>query len=356
MNSARSARDTRARLKERWRLASFSATSVTETGSSCCSRSCWRIWRGVSPARMPLRSRPPASRAFYSNAPNSILARDAQYFLDGGFAAQHLDAAVVADRGRGGPRVALDLLLRGAVVDHGAHGVVGHDQLVDARAAAIAAGGVTSRSIQRGGGLVCLQVEEAPLVLARLERLLAVRAQHAHQALRQYADQARGQQERLDAHVAQTRDGAGGGVGVQRREHQVAGEARLYRDLRGLEVTDFADHDHIRILAQDGAQAAGESHLDLGVHLGLADAVDVVLDRILDRHDVARVVVEALESCVERGGLARAGGSGDQQDAVWFVDQLIDELLGARVHAEGVEVELARLLVEDTQYDALAVP
>src|ERR1700731_1019218 len=167
VNSARSPGDTRrTRLKERWRLASFCATSVTETGSSCCSRSCWRIWRGVSPSRMPLRSRPPASRAVYSNAPNSILARDAQYFLDGGFAAQHLDAAVVADRGRGGPRVALDLLLRGAVVDHGAHGVVGHDELVDARAAAIgaggvasraaprAAGGVTARSIERGGGLV----------------------------------------------------------------------------------------------------------------------------------------------------------------------------------------------------------
>src|SRR5882762_664037 len=183
VNSARSPGDTRrARLKERWRLASFSATSVTETGSSCCSRSCWRIWRGVSPSRMPLRSRPPASRAVYSNAPNSILARDAQYFLDGGFAAQHPGAAVVADRGRGDARVAVDLLLRDAVVNHGAHGVIDDDQLVDARAAAIAAGGVATRSIQRGGGLVGPQVEEAPLVLARLERLLAIRAQHAHHA------------------------------------------------------------------------------------------------------------------------------------------------------------------------------
>ena len=63
--------------------------------------------------------------------------------------------------------------------------------------------------------------------------------------------------------------------------------ARLHRDLRGLEVADFADHHHVRVLAQDGAQAAREGHLDLGVDLGLADAVDVVLDRVLDRHDVA---------------------------------------------------------------------
>ena len=80
---------------------------------------------------------------------------------------------------------------------------------------------------------------------------------------------------------------AGGGVGVQRGEHQVAGEARLHGDLRGLQVADFADQHHVRVLAQDGAQAAREGHLDLGVDLGLADAVDVVLDRILDRHDVA---------------------------------------------------------------------
>ena len=111
--------------------------------------------------------------------------------------------------------------------------------------------------------------------------------EHPHQALGEHADQARGEQERLDAHVAQARDGAGRGVGVQRREHQVAGEARLHGDLRGLEVADLADHHHVRVLAQDGAQAARESHLDLGVHLRLADAVDVVLDRVLDRHDVA---------------------------------------------------------------------
>ena len=123
---------------------------------------------------------------------------------------------------------------------------------------------------------------------------------------------------------------AHGGVGVQRGEHQVAGEAGLHRDLRRLEVTDLTDHDHIGVLAQDRAQAARESHLDFGVDLGLADAVDVVLDRILDRHDVARVVVQPLERGIERGRLARAGGAGDEQDAVRLVDELVDQLLGLR--------------------------
>src|SRR5205823_14927835 len=104
----------------------------------------------------------------------SIFARDTQHFLDRGLAAQHLGAAVGADRGRAEPRVALDLLLRDTVVNHGAHGVIDHDQLVDARAAAIAAGGVPARAVQRGQGLVGAQVEEPALGLTRLEGLLAV--------------------------------------------------------------------------------------------------------------------------------------------------------------------------------------
>jgi hypothetical protein len=121
-------------------------------------------------------------------------------------------------------------------------------------------------------------------------------------------------------------------------------------------VADFADHHDVRILAQDGAQAAGEGHLDLGVDLGLADAVDVVLDRVLDRHDVARVVVDALERRVQRGGLARAGGAGDQHYAVRLVDQLVDHRLHARLHAERGQFEPAGLLVQQAQHDTLAVP
>src|SRR5690242_10527578 len=236
VKSARSVGETRRiRLKERWALASLWATSATVTGSSCCSRSSWRMWRGVSPSRMPLRSLPAASRAVYSNAPKSILARDPQDFLEGRIAAQHAGAAVVADGGRAEARMALDLVLRLAVVDHVAHRIVDHDELVDAGAAAIAAGRVAARPVERGGGVAGTEVEQPPLALAGLEGLLGVGIQDPHQALRQHADQTRGQEEGLDAHVAQARDGAGGGVGMERREHQVAGEARLHRDLRGLE-------------------------------------------------------------------------------------------------------------------------
>jgi hypothetical protein len=105
-----------------------------------------------------------------------------------------------------------------------------------------------------------------------------VRAEVAHEALRHHADDRRGHQEGLDAHVDETRHGTGGVVGVQRAEHEVAGEGRLDGDLGGLPVADFAHHHHVGVLAQDGAQAGRKGEADLGVDLDLADATELILD------------------------------------------------------------------------------
>ena len=201
-----------------------------------------------------------------------------------------------------------------------------------------------------------VDAEQAAFVLAGDVRHARRRIEHADQALREHADQARRQQERLDAHVAQARDGADGRVRVQRRHHEVARQARLHGDLGRLEVADLADHHDVGVLAQDRAQAARERHLDLRVDLRLADAVDVILDRILDGQDVAREVVDALERRVQRRRLAGAGRAGDEQDAVRPMDELVHRGLVAVGHAEARQREPARLLVEQAQHDALAVP
>src|ERR1700691_535028 len=105
----------------------------------------------------------------------------------------------------------------------------------------------------------------------------------------------------------------------------MSGETRLYGDLRRLEITDFSHHDDVGVLAQDGAQPARESHLDLGVDLRLTDAVNEILDRVLDRDDVAGVVIEALKPRIERRRLAGAGGAGDEKNAVRLVDGSLHE-------------------------------
>src|SRR5690606_11778159 len=139
-----------------------------------------------------------------------------------------------------------------------------------------------------------LRVDTEQLAFAgvRLIGLPAVRTERSYQPLRQHAQQGRRQQEGLDAHVHQASDRADGTVGVHGRQHQVAGERGLHRDLGCLAVTYLADHYHVRVLAQDRTQAARESHVDLAVDLRLANALQVILDRIFDREDVARAGVQ----------------------------------------------------------------
>ena len=96
----------------------------------------------------------------------------------------------------------------------------------------------------------------------------------------------------------------------------MAGQRRLHRDLGGLAVADFADHHDVGILAQDRAQAGREGQADLGIDLGLADALDRIFDRVLDRQDVAAAVVEQAQRRIERRRLARTGRAGDEDDAV----------------------------------------
>ena len=76
--------------------------------------------------------------------------------------------------------------------------------------------------------------------------------------------------------------------GVQRREHEVAGERGLHGDAGRLDVADLADEDHVGVLAQDRLETVGERDAGLLVDLDLVDRREHVLDRVLDRHDVAR--------------------------------------------------------------------
>ncbi len=52
---------------------------------------------------------------------------------------------------------------------------------------------------------------------------------------------------------------------VCRVDSTVPGQRGLNGDLGGFAIADFAHQHYVRITAQDGAQAAGESHLDFGV-------------------------------------------------------------------------------------------
>jgi hypothetical protein len=61
-------------------------------------------------------------------------------------------------------------------------------------------------------------------------------------------------------------------VRVQRREHEVAGEGGLDRDLGRLAVADLADHHHVRVGAQDRPQRGREREPGARVDLHLVDS------------------------------------------------------------------------------------
>ena len=55
-------------------------------------------------------------------------------------------------------------------------------------------------------------------------------------------------------------------------KHLVTGERRFDRDVGGFVVTNFTDHDDVRVLTQDGAQRGGEIEADVAAHRDLVDA------------------------------------------------------------------------------------
>ena len=136
--------------------------------------------------------------------------------------------------------------------------------------ALLAAAGLIDR--QRASAVETIETQTRSDFGRRAGRAFALGAEPANKALSHHTAQGRGQKVILEPHVAKARDGRGSAVGVQCRQHKMARQRRLDRDLRGLQIADFADHDDVGIMPQDGAQQGGEGQPDLRLHLDLSDA------------------------------------------------------------------------------------
>ena len=254
--------------------------------------------------------------------------------------------------------VGTELVGGSALGDQVAQFVADEHQLVNAGPAAVAGvvAAVAAFAVEELPALGVLrpQVQLHQDFLARLELAAAILANLAHQPLRQDALHAGRDQERLQTHVAHARDRARRVVGVQRAEYQVAGQGRLHRDLRRFQIANLAHEDLVRVLPQDRAQRRREREADLVVDRHLHDAVDVVLDRVLGGDDLFGNLIELVERRIERRRLAGAGRTGDEHDAVGFVDHLAEGGQGDRVHANLGEVEADVGAVQDADDHRLA--
>src|SRR5207253_5556013 len=234
----------------------------------------------------------------------------------------------------------------------------GHD-LVDGDAAPHAgevAGGAALAAVEGAGAEALGEMavgDEA--VLVGLVGVAAVLADAAGEALGDDEEEGGGDEEGGDAHVEEAGDGGGAVVGVEGGEDEVTGEGGADADLGGFEVAGFADEDDVGVLAEEGAEGGGEGAADFVVDLDLVDALEVVLDGVLGGHDVDIGGVDGMDGGVEGGGLAGAGGAGDEDHAVGGAEGLLEVLEGPGVEAELGEVELEGLFIEQAHDGFLPV-
>ncbi len=135
--------------------------------------------------------------------------------------------------------------------------------------------------------------------------------------------------------LANAGDGLGGGVRVQRGEHQVPRFGGLHPGEDALTVADFADEDHVGILAHGIADTVGERFrvdadfalLELGEFI-----VEQVLDRVFNSDNAHRLGgVDLLEEGADRCALALAGGTGEQHQAARKLEDIAESLREAQI-------------------------
>ena len=102
---------------------------------------------------------------------------------------------------------------------------------------------------------------------------------------------------------------------MQGGEHEMAAIGGTNRSDCGFGIANFANHDHIGRLPQNGAKQVREFYADLGIHLRLANAGDRVFDRIFDRVELAAAIMKHAKAGVERRRFARSGRAADEDES-----------------------------------------
>ena len=152
--------------------------------------------------------------------------------------------------------------------------------------AGAAALGAAASAIERNLRQTLIQKIAAQCLRRWKVGFLAMLADPGRQPLREDADDRRGDHEGLHADLQQPDDGLRRGIRMQGGENKVSGERRLGGDLGGFQIADFANEDHIGVLAQQGAQDRGEFQVDMGVDLALGDSGQLDFHRIFNGGDV----------------------------------------------------------------------
>ena len=179
-----------------------------------------------------------------------------------------------------------------------------------------------------------------------------MRTQPPDQSLAQDAVHGRGDEVILQPHIQQPGHATRRVVGVQGRQDQMPGQRGLHGDARGFDIAHLTDHDHVRILTDDGAERLGEGQANLGFGLNLIDAHQLIFHRVFHGDDLAVGCVDLVQRRVEGGALATAGWTRDEDDAVRCFQYIEEALQRFPLEAQRGEVEFDAFLVQQADDDA----
>ena len=104
---------------------------------------------------------------------------------------------------------------------------------------------------------------------------------------------------------------------MQGGEHQVACLRCFHGNFCRLFISNLSHHDDVRILPKDRAQAPCKRQASFGIDVGLVNAGEDVLNRVLNRDDIDRWLAQFVKRTVESRALAGARWAGHQEHALW---------------------------------------
>src|ERR1700724_1226322 len=100
------------------------------------------------------------------------------------------------------------------------------------------------------------------------------------------------------------------------------------------------------MMPKGGPQAVGEADVGQLVDLTLVDVVERVLDRVLDGHDVAHLLIELVNRRVEGGRLAAASRPRNDDHSVGRVQHSVEPVVRAVRETELLERDQRTTSVE----------
>ena len=104
----------------------------------------------------------------------------------------------------------------------------------------------------------------------------------------------------------------------------MAGERRVDRHTDRFAVADLPDHDDVRVMPQQGAQAGRKIQSGVQVDLNLVDAANALFNRVFHRANFNPDRVQDVQRAVKSRGLAAAGRTGHQHHAIRLFDVALD--------------------------------